>query len=114
MPWTRLRGPRLGTANGGRVGGSRRRPRPRRIRRLWLMRSLAHQSVQELGGPLSVLARQKADHVRLDRLLDELPGSDGETQQELLNRICRLVFSHAFAEEAVLWPAVRRVLPDGE
>jgi hypothetical protein len=28
--------------------------------------------------------------------------------------MCRLVFSHAFAEEAVLWPALRRALPDGE
>jgi hypothetical protein len=26
----------------------------------------------------------------------------------------RLVFLHAFAEEAVLWPAARRTLPDGE
>src|SRR4051794_39989431 len=78
------------------------------------MRSLADQSAQELGGPLSVLARQKADHVRLERLLDELSCSNGEPQQELLNRIGRLVFSHAFAEEAVLWPALRRALPDGE
>jgi hypothetical protein len=28
--------------------------------------------------------------------------------------IYRLVFPHAFAEEAVLWPVIRRVLPDGE
>jgi hypothetical protein len=27
--------------------------------------------------------------------------------------IYRLVFPHAFAEEAVLWPVLRRVLPDG-
>jgi hypothetical protein len=78
------------------------------------MRSLADQSVDELGGPLSVLTRQKADHVRLDRLLDRLPATSGDDEQELLNRICRLVFSHAFAEEAVLWPALRRAVPDGE
>jgi hemerythrin superfamily protein len=32
----------------------------------------------------------------------------------VLTRIDRLVFSHAFAEESVLWPVMRRVLPDGE
>ena len=32
----------------------------------------------------------------------------------MLLRMCRLVFTHAFAEEAVLWPAIRRALPDGE
>ena len=61
-----------------------------------------------------MLTRQKVDHARLDRLLDLLPAVTGEEQQELLNRICRLVFSHAFAEEAVLWPVLRRALPDGE
>jgi hypothetical protein len=28
--------------------------------------------------------------------------------------VCRLVFTHAFAEEAVLWPVLRRALPDGD
>jgi len=32
----------------------------------------------------------------------------------VLTRINRLVFPHAFAEEAVLWPTIRRLLPDGE
>jgi hypothetical protein len=31
----------------------------------------------------------------------------------VLLQVCRLVFPHAFAEEAVLWPVMRRVLPDG-
>ncbi|TFV91941.1 hemerythrin domain-containing protein [Blastococcus sp. CT_GayMR20] len=77
-------------------------------------RSIAHQSVDELGGPSSVLVRQRADHVELDRLLTELDGSTGSRQEEVLNRIDRLVFSHAFAEETVLWPVLRRVLPDGD
>ncbi len=78
------------------------------------MTSIAHQSVEELGGPGSVLVRQRKDHVELDRLLDELDGTTGATQERVLRRIDRLVFSHAFAEETVLWPVVRRVLPDGE
>jgi hemerythrin superfamily protein len=76
-------------------------------------RSIAHQTVHELGGPDSVLARQREDHVELDRLLKELDGT-AESAQEVLERIDRLVFSHAFAEETVLWPVLRRVLPDGD
>ncbi len=77
-------------------------------------RSIAHQTVDELGGPGSVLVRQRTDHVELDRLLQELDGATGSAQEEVLTRIDRLVFSHAFAEETVLWPVLRRVLPDGE
>ena len=77
------------------------------------MRSIADQDVQELGGRLSVLTRQKSDHVKLDALLEELEGSTGAEQGRVLLRIYRLVFPHAFAEESVLWPLMRRVLPDG-
>jgi hemerythrin superfamily protein len=77
-------------------------------------RSLADQTEAELGGPGSVLSRQRRDHVRLDELLHELDGASGRAQEEVLQRIDRLVFAHAFAEEAVLWPAARRLLPDGE
>jgi hemerythrin superfamily protein len=78
-----------------------------------LYASIADQSVAQLGGPLSVLVRQKRDHVKLNALLKELEGSSGSSQGEVLRRIYRLVFPHAFAEEAVLWPVLRRVLPDG-
>src|SRR3954451_19863244 len=77
-------------------------------------RSLAGQTVEELGGPGSVLARQRRDHEQLDRLLAELEGTTGAAQEEVLTRIDRLVFAHAFAEETVLWPVLRRLLPDGE
>ena len=42
-----------------------------------MSRSIADQSTHELGGPLSVLSRQKRDHVALDRMLrfDIDPGS---------------------------------------
>ena len=78
------------------------------------MRSLADQTVAELGGRWSILTLQKRDHVKLDQMLEQLPDTEGEEQEELLNRVCRLVFSHAFAEEAVLWPALRRAVEDGE
>jgi hemerythrin superfamily protein len=77
-------------------------------------RSIADQTEDELGGSGSVLVRQRRDHVELDRLLHELDGATGRHQEEVLTRIDRLVFSHAFAEETVLWPVVRRVLPDGD
>lgn len=78
------------------------------------MRSIADQTEAELGGGVSVLVRQRRDHVVLDGLLQELDGSTGTAQQGVLLRINRLVFPHAFAEESVLWPVMRRVLPDGE
>jgi hypothetical protein len=36
------------------------------------MTSLAHQDMHQLGGPFSVLARQRRDHQRLDLLLHQL------------------------------------------
>lgn len=78
------------------------------------MTSLADQTVAQLGGRRSILTRQKRDHVKLEEMLTRLPDTSGDERKELLNRISRLVFAHAFAEEAVLWPALRRHLPDGE
>lgn len=78
------------------------------------MRSLAQQTVEELGGRWSILHRQKQDHVKLDWMLVRLTDSSGDDRGALLNEICRLVFTHTFAEEAVLWPALRRSLDGGE
>lgn len=72
--------------------------------------SIAEQSTAELGGRLSVLTRQKDDHVKLDRLLNQLSQTQNEEQDQVLLDIYRLVFPHAFAEESVLWPVMRRVL----
>lgn len=79
-----------------------------------MSRSIADQTDAELGGAGSVLVRQRRDHVELDRLLRELDGASRAAQEDVLQRINRLVFSHAFAEETVLWPVFRRVLPDGD
>jgi hypothetical protein len=77
-------------------------------------RSIADQSEAELGGPGSVLVRQRRDHEELDRLMARHRTTTGDEQAEALNGITRLAFSHAFAEEAVLWPVIRRAVPDGE
>ena len=77
------------------------------------MRSLAEESEAELGGRLSVLRRQKQDHVVLDRLLEELRSSSGSDQDEVLRRVPRSATKTALAEEPVLWPAIRRALPEG-
>ena len=78
------------------------------------MTSIATQGTAQLGGCTSVLARQKADHVRLHELLLALDRARGtEEEERVLARVYRLVFPHAFAEEAVLWPVLRRVVPDG-
>ena len=79
------------------------------------MTSHADQDLDQLGGPLSILTRQKRDHERLDRLLERLAHtSPGPEEQAALHAIARLVFPHAFAEESVIWPEARRVLADGE
>jgi hemerythrin superfamily protein len=67
-----------------------------------------------MGGARSVLARQTRDHIELDRLIRAVDESSSSQRQEYLNQLCRLVFSHAFAEESVLWPAIRRWVPEGE
>ncbi len=77
------------------------------------LKSLAHQSLNELGGASSVLTHQRRDHVDLDRMLQRLGELRPEQQRDQLLRIYRLVFPHAFAEESVLWPVIRRLLPDG-
>jgi hypothetical protein len=79
------------------------------------MTSIAHQDLAELGGPLSILVRQRRDHERLDDLLDRLDGAaPGAEEEHVLGQVARLVFPHAFAEESVLWPQLRRRLPDGD
>ena len=57
---------------------------------------------------------QRRDHVELDRLLHRIDESSGAQRQEYLTALCRLVFPHAFAEESVLWPAIRKWVPEGE
>jgi hypothetical protein len=80
-------------------------------------RTIADQSVGQLGGRTSILARQRADHERLGRLIDRARATvegGGVEHAKTLRALARLVFTHAFAEEAVLFPAGRRVLPEGD
>jgi hemerythrin superfamily protein len=79
--------------------------------------TIADRSLAQLGGRTSILARQRADHARLDRLMArarETVAEGGVTHQVALRAVARLVFTHAFAEESVLFPAARRVLPEGD
>lgn len=76
--------------------------------------SLADQNLTQLGGPYSVLTRQKRDHIELDRLLHRIDAATGDERRGYLTDLCRLVFPHAFAEESVLWPAIRKLVPGGE
>jgi hemerythrin superfamily protein len=79
--------------------------------------TIADQPVARLGGRTSILARQRADHARLDRLMARARATaddGGIAHQVALRAVARLVFTHAFAEEAVLFPAARRVLPEGD
>ncbi|PIM68014.1 cation-binding protein [Streptomyces sp. JV178] len=76
--------------------------------------TIKEQTVEQLGGPSSVLARQRRDHAEMDRLMDRCRTlADGDDRERILQETVQLVFSHAFAEETVLWPMVRRSVEDG-
>ncbi|MGW0844891.1 hemerythrin domain-containing protein [Streptomyces sp. NPDC002787] len=79
-----------------------------------MSKSLKEQTPQELGGRSSVLVRQRRDHAEIDRLMELYRRGAGQEREQALKNVVQLVFSHAFAEETVLWPAVRRSVPDGE
>lgn len=78
------------------------------------LRTVADQTEEQLGGSASVLVRQRRDHARLDELLDAAARTRGPEQDDVVTSLARLVFPHAYAEETVLWPVLRAVLPDGE
>lgn len=78
------------------------------------MRSIADQSAEELGGRGSVLAIMRREHGELEHLLERLEQTSGDEQEELLTRLWRLVFPHAYAEETVVWPAIRAVSGEGD
>ncbi|HWU09833.1 MAG TPA: hemerythrin domain-containing protein [Streptomyces sp.] len=80
-----------------------------------MARTIKDQTVEQLGGGGSVLSRQRRDHAEMDRLMDRYHVlTDPEEREQTLKEIVQLVFSHAFAEETVLWPVVRRGVPGGE
>src|SRR5215207_6495744 len=79
-----------------------------------MTRSIADQTPEELGGEASVLVRQRRDHAELDRLIERYHGADDASRDDVLQQTWRLVFPHAFAEEAVLRPTVRATVEDGE
>lgn len=78
------------------------------------LRPLLDPAEPRLGDERSLVARQQRDHEHLVVLVDWLTHSPATDQGAILREICRVVFPHAFADEAVLWPAVRKHLPYGE
>ncbi|MEU6099335.1 hemerythrin domain-containing protein [Streptomyces flaveolus] len=78
--------------------------------------SISHRNATALGGDDSILMRQRRDHARLDAMMNRWPAGTvaDDERDDLWQDIVQLVFSHAFAEETVLWPLLRRVAPEGE
>ena len=81
-----------------------------------MTQSIAEQSAADLGGKGSILLRQRRDHAALDGLMNAWLAADAADprRERLWQDIVQLVFSHAFAEETVLWPVLRRVSAAGE
>ncbi|MFH8798056.1 hemerythrin domain-containing protein [Streptomyces sp. NPDC017936] len=77
--------------------------------------SITEQDAAALGGNSSILMRQRRDHAELDAMMNRyMKGGVAGELDGLWQDIVQLVFSHAFAEETVLWPVLRRVCADGE
>ncbi|AKZ53157.1 hypothetical protein SAM23877_7565 [Streptomyces ambofaciens ATCC 23877] len=78
--------------------------------------SISEQDTARLGGAGSILMRQRREHARLDSMMHRYlaRGMAPDGQDELWREIVQLVFSHAFAEETVLWPVLRRISADGQ
>ncbi|MFC8367377.1 hemerythrin domain-containing protein [Streptomyces sp. NPDC057239] len=77
--------------------------------------SITRRDSAALGGNGSILMRQCRDHARLDTMMNRwLAGGADDELDALWQGIVQLVFSHAFAEETVLWPLLRRAAPHGE
>ncbi|CUW31851.1 MULTISPECIES: hemerythrin domain-containing protein [Streptomyces] len=80
-----------------------------------MSKTIREQTVEQLGGGSSILVRQRREHQEMDRLMDRYRSLDDAHERErVLKQVVQLVFSHAFAEETLLWPAVRASVPDGE
>lgn len=79
-------------------------------------RTLTDQTVEQLGGSGSILVRQRREHEEIDRLMSRYLDAEEDLRrrERALKQVVQLVFSHAFAEETVLWPVVRATVPDGE
>jgi hemerythrin superfamily protein len=78
-------------------------------------KTIKDQTVEQLGGDSSILVRQRREHEEMDRLMGQyLTLDDLHQREKVLKQVVQLVFSHAFAEETVLWPVVRASVPEGE
>ncbi|TWG23772.1 hemerythrin HHE cation binding domain-containing protein [Actinoplanes teichomyceticus] len=50
----------------------------------------------------------------MERMLQRLDRTRGDDQDAILMRLWRFVFPHAYAEETLVWPAIRAVADDGD
>lgn len=70
------------------------------------------QTLEQRGGPTSILARQSDDHAALSRLMQQYESASGpEARGRIVADLAQRALRHAFAEETVLFPAYRRHLP---
>ncbi len=64
----------------------------------------------------SILDVQWRDHRRLEELMDayEAPGATAEQRGEAVHSLVRESSMHSVGEEQVFYPAIRKLLPDGD
>ncbi|HXV92043.1 MAG TPA: hemerythrin domain-containing protein [Pseudonocardia sp.] len=75
-------------------------------------RSIVEQSERDLGGAASILVRQRRDHADLQTImLGYGDAKNGDERARAVDHLTDRALRHAFAEETVLFPAVRRLVP---
>ncbi len=75
--------------------------------------SVAGKTFDELGGPDSILVRQRLDHAVLDRLMTEAQRAAAPKEfARAVGELSRRALQHAFAEETVLFPVYRERFGD--
>lgn len=78
--------------------------------------TIADQTLEQLAGRTSILARQRADHARLDRIMArarETVETGGVAHQVALRAVAQLVFTHASPRSPCCSPPRARSCPRG-
>jgi hypothetical protein len=67
-----------------------------------------------MAAETNIVDLQRRDHEHLDELLQRYGTDDQTARPDTFRELVTLVTTHAFAEETVLFPAVRRIFGDGD
>lgn len=62
----------------------------------------------------SIVARLRADHQQVEKLFGRISGATGKGLEELFCELTNELVRHEVAEETIVYPVVRQMVPNGE